>query len=84
MRPELKGKIREEKRRNGNRGGVRDGRTRQKGGRRKQNLSPLPRTEPHRGSGETSLRGGKKPKKKKKLLSRDRRELFNYQALFFY
>ena len=48
------------------------------GGRRKQSLSPLPRTEPHRGGGETSLRGGKKPNEK--IFSQEREESFSGQG----
>jgi hypothetical protein len=68
------GKKREEKRRNDNGEGVRDGRTRQRGGRREQNLSPFPRTEPHRGSGKTSLKEVEiKPNEKNSSLKRGKR-----------
>jgi hypothetical protein len=44
------------------------------GGRREQNLSPLPRTGPHRGGGKTSLKEVEiKPTKKTSSLRREKR-----------
>jgi hypothetical protein len=63
---------------------VRNGRIRRRGGRREQNHSPLPRKEPHRGGGETSLRRWKKPNKKKPYLRKERRAFLGDDALSLY
>jgi hypothetical protein len=70
------GKKREEKRRNGNGEGLRDGRTRRRGrGEEGENKisPPLPRTEPHRGGGKTSLKEVEITNEKTSSLRREKR-----------
>jgi hypothetical protein len=44
-----------------------------RGGRRERNLSPLPRTEPHRGGGKTSLKEVEITNEKTSSLRREKR-----------
>jgi hypothetical protein len=79
------GKKREEKSRNGNREGLRDGRTRRRGrgeGGENEISPPLPRTEPHRGGGKTSLKEVEITNEKI-FFSQEREESFSGRGCYF-